>query len=100
MTDHKAEIALTPTERDLLSHAWLTNDVNRGIEWLTPAVEQIVAARIARLTSEDTVTHLQNWVPLGYDYPDKDPYPNVHEAARAILAEAASVLSSPPGEVT
>jgi ribosomal protein S17E len=51
------------------------------------------------LTSDDMVRHIQNWVPLGYEYPRKDPYPNVHEAARAILAEVASSLITPPGEV-
>lgn len=50
-----------------------------------------------RLTSDDMTRHVQNWVPLGYDYPHKDPYPHVHAAAQAILGETANYLSTPPG---
>lgn len=50
------------------------------------------------LTSDQMASHVQNWVPLGYDYPHKDPYPNTYEAARAILAETAASLTEPPGQ--
>ncbi len=48
------------------------------------------------LTSEEMASHVQNWVPLGYDYPRKDPYPDTYQAARAILAEAANHLVTSP----
>lgn len=47
-----------------------------------------------QLTSPDMARHIQNWVPLGYDYPHKDPYPDSHQAAVAILAEAANHLDA------
>lgn len=47
-----------------------------------------------RLTSPEMVSHVQNWVPLGYDYPARDPYPNIHVAAQAILAETADALTA------
>lgn len=36
---------LAAIEIDTLFRAWLENDVSRGIEWLTPVVEHIIAGR-------------------------------------------------------
>lgn len=59
--------------------------------------DAVLALLRERLTSDDMASHIQNWVPLGYDYPRKDPYPDTYQAARAILAELASVLVTRPG---
>jgi len=60
------------------------------------AAQRVLAVIAKHLTTESVVQHVQNWVPLGYDYPNKDPYPHVTAAARAILAETANTLVTPP----
>jgi hypothetical protein len=50
-----------------------------------------------QLNSTIMVSHVENFVPLGFD-PVRDPYSNVTVAARAILAEAANnlLIAQPP----
>ncbi|WP_235738976.1 hypothetical protein [Nocardioides alcanivorans] len=36
---------LTRVEREALWSAWLAGDVSKGLGWLAPAVEKIIAAR-------------------------------------------------------
>ena len=45
-----------------------------------------------QLTSKAMTSHIENFVPLGFD-PDRDPYATITDAARAILAETAENIT-------
>lgn len=70
-----ADVTLTEDEREALLNVWVSNNVNRGIEWLTPTVETIVAARVAaalgeveaRIAHAATVTTLGHFGECAYE---------------------------------
>lgn len=47
-----SEVNLTDADREALYGVWLGNDVNRGLEWLFPTVESIVARHVATAKAE------------------------------------------------
>ena len=42
----RTPVTLSADETNALYQAWLRNDVNKGIEWLTPVVEDIIEGRL------------------------------------------------------